>query len=705
MTQTSKVQHQRRKSRRSGKSGKSGLFRNAESVISRHLLKILGILFILASLWFASRSAGDLINFLNGIGLKGKVLPVPGQTVSPTAAQMVVRSASTGFLIMAGSITALAIVLIMYASTRFRRREIPRVMLPVFYAFMVLLAIRYGWPAHLVFPLILLFSGLLYRNGIRLNATLACRVNVLFAWGFMLVWWGIKLLLRGDPAMLLPLYVYATLFYFMFYAMGLTRGFHGHHKTAKYFEMLVIVVNIFAYLLCIGGSLYKFGWHESIWILVLIMSIQIFSVVALTDKLNYDRTPYVIPGIIIFSLIAPLLIHLNFLILFSGIFSVLLMTYLRFSGNQWDLLASLALMTLMLGIYFYDWIFHYLPLSLIQDVPLSPEWMNKGLIASVFILPVILINRKLIRETEVNFSKKWFSRHRYVWLFKGLTLGVGYLAGYWTLNYFLMLWLDNGNARFLSWFVFSCLYFLILMPVLAGQKSSYLRNTLWITLVVSLTYPLLLHFRHVLLRNESMIQPDYSIFPFYFHYAGLFLLLCLLSMTGYYFRREYKENPALIRGVWLYFILMGLFLLLSEFDHLVVLKSYKPGVRIEQLILSDRKLPYTIISFLYTILILIFGFFWSDRFLRIVAMVLIAVLMVKMAYMDIRGMSVTTTVILFFVFGSALLFFSFFYSKIRQYLSRSGNDTHTHHHHHHRSRKQSVQPAPENQQEINEELK
>ncbi|MCK9421624.1 MAG: hypothetical protein M0Q38_03405 [Bacteroidales bacterium] len=703
MVQSDKIQQQHHKRRRSSKPGKSGLSRNAESIISKHLIKVLGIVFILASVWFASKSAGDLLNFVNGIGYKNRVIQPSGQTVAPTPPQTMVRKISTGKLILLGSATALAIVLILYASSRFHRREIPRVMLPVFYAFLVLSAIRFGWPTHMTFPLILFASGLLFWNGRQLNANLVCRINVLFAWGFMMIWWGLKLILGGSSALLVPYFIYSTLFYFMFYMMGLAGGFHGHHKTAKFFEFLVIMVNIFAYFLCTAGVLYKFGWKEYIWLLSLIMSIQIFTVVMLMEKRNYDRTPYLIPGIIILSLVFPILVHLNFLILFLGIFSVLLMTYSRFSENKWALIASLVSMTLMLGIYCYDWIFSYFPLNFLQDIILTPASLDKGLIASIFILPVIWINQKLIKDVEVDFSKKWFSRHRYVRLFKGLFLGVLYLACYWIFNYFLMFWLKNGEARLLSWFIFSCLYFLILMPMLARQKSSYLRNMLWISLLVSVAYPLLLHFKHVLLRNESLIQSGYSSFPFYFHYVGLFLLLFLLSMTGYYFRRTYKENPALIRGVWFYFILMGIFLLLSEFDHLVVLTNYKLGVRIEDLILTDRNLPYTIILFVYATLILILGLLMPDRFLRITAMILIAAAMVKMAYKDRQNLSVTGTIILFFVFGSVLLIFSFFYPKIRQYFSHSGHGAHSHHHHH--SRKQPDIISEEKQQGIDKNTK
>ncbi|MFA5727629.1 MAG: DUF2339 domain-containing protein, partial [Saccharofermentanaceae bacterium] len=416
------------------------------------------------------------------------------------------------------------------------------------------------------------------------------------------------------------------------------------------------------------------------WPISLVIGLQILLVPAWIQRQDDDRTPDIIAGIIILSLVIPLLVPSAFLLLFFGCLSVLLITWSKNSGNKWGLFASLLSMVLMLFFYLFDWAFSYFPICFFGDITSAPALLIKGLISNVFVLLVIWFNRHILKKTEVGFSKKWFNRYRNVKFLKGLLLAVIYLAGYWILNYFLMVWIDNEGFRFQSWFICSCLYFLVLIPVLASQKSSYLLKTLWLALLVTLAWPAVVHFSTVILRNEFLRYAGIPSFPFYFHYVGLILLFFLLIITGYYFRKAYSNKPALLNGVWLYMILITIFLLLSEFDHLIIITHYYHGAHIEEMSLTNIRLPYSILLLVCASALLILGFLFSDRFFRIAGMIIIAVVMVKIAYLDIRGFSPTGKIILLFIVGSLLLIFSYLYPKIRDLSRRAGRDGTKHHH-------------------------
>jgi len=684
MEKPENVHTHRRKKQSSHPSHTHGIFRKSESILSRQLLKALGFIFILASLWVASKSAGDLMNLLNSLGFTGKIVQPSGQTPGVASPIATVPAAGFWVLILWGIVTSLILSLSIYLSIRFRRREIPRLLVPVFYAFLVLTATRFKWPVHMLFPLIFLFSVLMFWAGRQLHATLASRLNVLFGWSFIAVWWGLKLMVGADENLILPFVIYSTLLYILFYSMGLARGFQGTHKSAGYFEILVIAANISVYFLIVAGMLYKFGGKDWIWLFSLMMGIQIFFVQAWIENKETERIGYLLPGMVFISLALPLVAQCNYLILFFGIGSVLLMAYSRFSQDKWGLVISLVAMALMLGAYFFDWIFSYLPAIFLHDFLQAPELLKKGLIASIFILPVIWVNQKMVRESDLGLSKKWFSRHRYARLYKGFFLVVVYLSGFWIVNYLLMLWLKNGEARLLSWSIYTFLYFLILIPVLAKQQSSFLRNALWISLLVALAWPLLVHFQCLELRNESLLGNDFSPLPFFAHYIGLFLLVSLLLITGYHFYQMHKENQPLIRGIQVYLMMMGLFLLLSEFDHLVVLLNYQQGLRIEDITRTNHRFPFTILVSGFAILVMVYGFLKSNRFLRVFALALIVVVLGKMVYTDFQVLSGTGKVVLLFVFGGLLLIFSFFYPRIKRYFDHSG-----HHHQHHHPNQQS----------------
>jgi len=689
MEKPEQIHSRRRKNRSQQQPRGRGVLRNTESLLARQLLRALGFIFIMASLWVAFRSAGDLMHVFKNLGFTGKkgepsglALAVPSTVAAATAAKWWV-------LLLWGVLTGLVLTLFIYLSVRFRRREIPRLLVPVFYAFIILTATRFKWPVHLFFPLALFFSALLYWAYRKLNTPLANWLNVIFGWSFFALWWGLKWISGPDKNLLVSFYIYSTLLFVAFYIMGLARGFHGFRKSSVYIEILVIAANISLYFLILAATLYTFGGKDWIWVFSLTMGIQIFAVQAWVEKKGMERIGYILPGMVFISLVLPLLAHCNFMVLFFGAGSVLLMLYSRASQEKWGLVLSLAAMALMLGAYFFDWIFSYLPFVLLRDVLKEPELLKKGLIASVFILPVIWVNEKMVRESDLGLSKKWFSRHRYARIYNGFFWSVAYFAGFLAIHFFLMNGLKNGEARWLSWSIFTFFYFLVLVPVLAKQKSSLLRTALWVSLLVALAWPLFVHFHFLELRNEALLRNGFSPLPFYAHYLGLFLLILLLFVTGYQFFRTHRQNLALVHGVQAYLMLMGLFLLLSEFDHLVVLLNYRPGLRIEDIVRVNHKIPFTFLVFGFAIPILVYGFFRSNRFLRIFALLLVVVAMGKLAYIDFEVLSETGKVVLLFVLGGVLLVFSFIYPRIKRYFDRTGPEGHSHSHsHHHHPRQQ-----------------
>jgi hypothetical protein len=256
-----------------------------------------------------------------------------------------------------------------------------------------------------------------------------------------------------------------------------------------------------------------------------------------------------------------------------------------------------------------------------------------------------------------------------------------------------MNWFANDEAKYLSWFACSALFFIISIPVIGLQKSSFLQSMVWFSLILTVAYPLLVHLFVLELRNEFLTHESYASTGFYFHYVAVFLLVANLVVTGLFVPRLFRENKLLVQIIWGYFILMGLFLLLSEFDHLMIISGLKRGVRIEDIANANKKLPYTLIIMGYSSSLLVAGLLLRSRFLRALALVLMAAALVKVLYTDLRSLEGTGRIALLFVLGTVTLVISFFYSKIRRLFSRDAHRSHRAHQGHRKIAQEDPGPS------------
>jgi len=638
---------------------------------------LLGFVFILASLWFAIGSAGDLLHFFHSGG-KPEVVQ-PGKSISsPAPASALVSNASEWFWVW-GIGAALATAFLMYLAARWNRREIPQVLVPVFYAFLGLMAVKSAWPPYLLFPLIWVFTMLLYFTGKKMAFTTANRVNLLLAWLFITSWWGIHLIAKEETGLLLQYFLFVVPLYFFFYALGIKGALQGHRTFSRYISSMGILINIFGFFLLTAYILNRLEANEWIWLLALVAGGQVLLIPVWLKTTVPDHDLWILSGTVLLSLVLPFLYTPLFWVLLTGSMAVLFMLWSHFSENRYGLIISLLSLALMAGIYVAQWVFSYLPALFLKDAPLAGTLFVRGLLSSLFVIPVIYAVQFLLVNTQIRLSKQWFRRSRYIRIMKGMLLAGAYLAGYWSVNYVLMNWWQMPHGKWLSWFLCSSLFFLVIIPVLANGRSSYLKGILWLALILTLSWPLTVHFATVDFRNDFLLHGKPTAFLFYFHYAGLLLLILLLILLHRMFTKTFRDAPVVINGIRMFMIIMGIFLLLSEYDHLDLIVRYEHGLQMEEMIMENRLLPYSVILLLFSTGLMTLGFFQRDgRFFRMAGMGLLTITLVKIAYFDMRSFSPTGRVAFLFLSGAVLLLFSFLYPGSRH--------RHRHHHSSHRTR-------------------
>lgn len=674
--------HHRRKKSLPEEYNKQRSFRRVESAVSRYILQGIGIIFILASIFYIASSSETIIGTVKKLNTGENILAPqmlsPGHSVIPPA-EPEKQAPFTGAMILRILIITVIILAGFILAQLFRRKEIGRLFVLAFYPVLIFLARGFGWQVHLLFPLVLLFSILLFRNGMKLRTTIALKVNVLLAWIFFGVWWFLKVALKGKEDMLFPFLLYSCLFFFWFFWAGINRGYAGYHKSTKYTEYIIILVNIGAFYLLTSITFFKFGLTGWLWLFTLILSLFLFGSIYLSEKFKkqVNKEPILLGGIVLMSLILPLLFRQEVFLIFFGCLSVLLSLYGKYTGQKPPLIASLVSLLIMMLFFLENWILHFVPVVFFRDILSEPVMVRRGILAGLIAITVLIADRVLLKKMKVVLSKKWFSRKSYLRLMKGAILLTVYLTGFWIFSYVAMTIIKNEEIKLLSWFCFSFLYFMVVLPVLYKQKSSFLRPMVWFALFNLVIYPGLVQFSVIDLRNESLKFTGYSSAGFLFHYVATALLISNLLLAGICFTRIYKGNRPYIRGLWIFAVLMGFFLFFSEMDHLTIINGLKKGVRIEDIESENFHLPLTVVMFLFSTIILFLGLFRKERFLRAMGLVALVLTLIKFIYFDVRTMDPAGKIVLLFFIGIVTLAISLFYPKLRNYFHY--RDSHSHH--------------------------
>jgi len=158
-----------------------------------------------------------------------------------------------------------------------------------------------------------------------------------------------------------------------------------------------------------------------------------------------------------------------------------------------------------------------------------------------------------------------------------------------------------------------------------------------------------------------------TIFPFLFHYIPLALLVVMLFTLLRYFKRAFSGKKTLIKCFWVYIYFICTFLLLSEFNHLAVLYGYHRGIANDITIINMKKIPYSLLLILSSIIVITLGFIVKSRFLRLFSLFILAGVLIKILVYDVNSLEPTSKMILFLIMGLGLLVISMSYSKIKRY--------------------------------------
>ncbi len=492
----------------------------------------------------------------------------------------------------------------------------------------------------------------------------------LIAYIFTIILFGSWLSVKFDGAnlgMIRGAMLFATLFYLVFFSMNLVNNLKVGRKFAA-LEISMLLSTTFLYyaagmvilnnpygeplkgLFTAGVGIFNFGFAYSLY-----------------KRANVDRNlVFLLIGLVLtfMSLAAPVQLQGNYITMFWAAEAVLLLWLSQQSGIKLMKLASIVVMGLMVISLIMDWGQLY-PQYYDDNESTMRIIFNKAYITGIFAIASIASTIFLLRRETGEFKGN-------AELYK-IILSIGgviilYTSQYLELQYHVVRGVEDYAAQNIIIGTYNMASLLGL--TLAGKKLPLPENIKegfagWGVFGI-LTYLFFYHQQIVDARNFYI--GGESITGFAFHYALVTLLLCLAVVSLSKFRKLTDFNEKTFNLYSWFFVFFFVFIASAELDHSVVLATGVSMDGLHNVITQNQKIGYPILWGLTSFLLIFIGLRMKRKHLRIISLSLMAITLLKLFILDIRGISHLGKIAAFVSLGVLLLIVSFMYQKLKQIL-------------------------------------
>jgi len=116
---------------------------------------------------------------------------------------------------------------------------------------------------------------------------------------------------------------------------------------------------------------------------------------------------------------------------------------------------------------------------------------------------------------------------------------------------------------------------------------------------------------------------------------------------------------------WFY-VFFFVFIASAELDHIVLLSAYSPDTTISHILTQNHKIGFPILWGVASFLIIAIGLSTKKKHLRIISLTLFFITLLKLFFVDIRGISEGGKIAAFISLGVLLLVVSFMYQRLKK---------------------------------------
>ncbi|AQW97953.1 DUF2339 domain-containing protein [Elizabethkingia anophelis] len=503
-------------------------------------------------------------------------------------------------------------------------------------------------------------------------------------------WFGEKVIDGGLPYR--GALFFATLFYLIFSIATVVNNLRNKGTFSK-LEYFIIIVNTFFYFGIGISIIHKWGIDFKGLFTVALALYNLAYAILLYKKFGLDKNAiYLLLGLALtfVTLAIPIQFNGNYITLFWSAEAVLLFWLFQKSRIAAFKLGAIVVQTLMLFSLMMDWDFYYVKSTAILKPAFNPIFIT-GLVSLVSLILTYLLLRKEKEEVDIFTVKFNPALYR-----QGVSIAaviVGYFIGLFEISYQA----NMGIANYYSAQSYSVLYhFLFSTGVIyfTLKRKNIAVNNLAIILscINILLYIVVFH----QLVTDEMKENYYSDLSgksaFFIHY----ILLTCLAYFGYTIIRLRNNNSFSIIinhkiALWVFAFCIVFIMSNEVMVHGLIFSgelvsqaelakrfpvTKEQLYKYDRLIFIDEKLSFVklqIIKIGYPILwgalsfvFLIIGIKKQNKQLRIIALALLGITIIKLFFYDIKNVSETGKIIAFILLGVLILIISFVYQKIKK---------------------------------------
>lgn len=469
-----------------------------------------------------------------------------------------------------------------------------------------------------------------------------------------------------KPGMLAGALVFATGFYFVFFAMNLLNNLKERRPFAA-LDFGLLLSNTFFYY---AAGMYALNNPVGIdfrgLFTVLLGAFNFGFAYALYKNERVDRNlVFLLIGLVLTftSLAAPIQLKGNYITLFWAAEAVLLLWLSQKSGIKLMKLASYGVMALMIISLLIDLQQTYDPnafLTAVREEHELPIIFNKGYLTSLFsvaslVMTLLLLKKHGAKEYRIIVT---IAAVLLVYIMNLLELRHHIIARY----------PDDFQMQILTIGAYNMLFLLALLLVESrltipdGARDAFA----FIGVLAVLVY-VGIYFQPLVTTRYEMIMENGPATAFGIHYilVALIIPICSLSIMRIKKFKEFNQRTGNAYS-WFY-VAFFVFLASTELDNLVLL-AVGNDTNMGHVMVQNHKIGYPILWGVTSFLLIAIGLKWKLRHLRIISLTLFLITLLKLFLVDIRGISEGGKIAAFISLGILLLTVSFMYQRLKKIL-------------------------------------
>ncbi|MGV3504597.1 MAG: DUF2339 domain-containing protein [Adhaeribacter sp.] len=502
------------------------------------------------------------------------------------------------------------------------------------------------------------------------------------AYAFTLILYGGWLSTRVlglAQAPLVGALVFGTLYYLVFFAMNIVNNLKERRPFGAA-DISILLSNTFLYYA--SGMLVldqiRQGFYQGLFTVVLAVFNFVFAYGLLRSRRADRNLVYLLLGLVVTfaSLAVPVQLEGNYITMFWALEAVLLLWLYLKSDLKMLFLSATAVLALMTGSLVMDWTQLYLPDPGLAPLPVL---VNKAFITSCISLAALGAVIGLLGRASGPLSFRYFRFElpRYRLLLGGLLAVLLYLALALELHYQLNRYVALASNRSILTGAYN-LAFLLGLLVFARRKNrprlSHIATLLGMAGV--LAYVLLFSPAVLTLLQGHFLEGQPELIGFPFHYLSLVLVAALLAMIYQNVGRQ--RLPAGISRIWTWTLgAVAVYIASAELLFHVVYLNFplleaggdagqRASEHLASLMRQTNKVGFPILWGLCAFALMLSGLRRKNKNLRIMALTLFTLTLLKLFLYDIRGISEGGKIAAFISLGVLLLVISFMYQNLKR---------------------------------------